>query len=464
MSSRNNNALRKQAPLTSKRLLLAFVTVYIVGICMKQLPAIGAAPLPSYLKSNGMILSIALIVFVGVRSRGSFLSERSAGKFIPFVLYAVITTAIMSLVLYAPLGTLYGETTISVALPSYLWLAMMILTMLALSYLFNQAGPAVLDFALEILTVFVIAIGLLQVMEVATGIPVYDALQSTGLFQNIFNGRISTIGTEPSSNGGIICMLVLPFVVSKVMKGSHWRFKLYAALLVILIFYVSSSQCYIAFLALVLGFSFVYWNRLIGHKGVVLLALIGALCCAGFLIISMSGSDVLESEPVQKLHYYLFEKASDQNNGSTVTRSSTLINDLCVFLQFPLFGCGEGIQGFFFNENVSSHMNVGTSVELTNLLAGKSGVVGPGCFITAILSSFGLVGMFLFLRALFKNLSEAKVCRGELGGYYEMSVMALFAAIPMGFVGISFAGSWSMYVIIAFACLRPCGHDSGVAK
>lgn len=432
--------------------LVAAVTVAIVLIFMKTLPIFASLSIPSALRNNGALVTMGLIVFVFIATRGRCTEQYAYRAYLPFVAYACLSTMLMSLVLFEPLGVLYGEDTISASLPSYAWLIAMALSLMAFDYLFNTIGPKGLDAVLEAFTVVVIVVGCIQALSVL-GLPLYGLINRAGLFQEIIKDRISTIGMEPSTNGGIICMLALPFVVSKIGLGASFRFRVYAALLVALIFFVSSSQCYIAFFALLVGCLFLYARPKVRRSSVVLACLVGVFICCAILVLMVSGGDLLKSEPVQKLNYYLFEKVSDKSNASTINRTSTLINDLIVFSHFPLFGCGDGIQGFFFNENVSNHAITSGSQELANLMAGKSGVVGPGCFITAILSSFGIVGFILFTRGLVRTLAEARRCRRGMAGYYEMTLLSLAAALPMGFIGISFNGSWQFYVILAIPFL-----------
>lgn len=446
-------ALRRDERVSSKRskgyIPALVIFMYCVGSVSKTLPFVQALPLPPALRTNGFVCAVVLLLYVALKSRMQFLEGQSVRRYLPFIAYAITVTAIMSLVLYEPLGTLFSENAISATIPSYLWLVMVLLAVGALGYLFERISPNMLNIAFEAFIVCAILLGGLQAMSVLTGSSLYNAFNAFGLFQDIFGGRISTIGSEPSANGIIIGMISLPYVISRLAHGAPRRFRLYFVVLLILVGFVSSSQCYYSILSLSVGCLIVLRPKRLKRSALVALSLICCIACISFIAISAFGIELTKNDIVQQAHYYIIEKLGDSSNQSTTYRLSTMVNDIFVFERYPVFGVGDGLQGFYFNENIAEHWNAGESIELENALAGKVGLVGSGSLITGLLSSFGAVGIALFARALFSSIRDARARRKAMGSYYEMFLLGLFAMLPAAVIGLTLHGGWSLYLILA---------------
>lgn len=446
-------ALRREGRVLQNRpkgyVAALVIYMYCMGSVSKPFPFVQTLPLPSALRTNGFVCAVALLLYVALKSRMRFLEGRGVRRYLPFIVYAMGITAIMSLVLYEPLGSLFGENTISATAPSYLWLVMILLVIGALGYLFEHTSSDMLNSAFEAFVVCVIILGVMQAITLVTGIPLYDAFNSFGLFQDIFGERISTIGSEPSANAIIIGMISLPYVISRLAHGAPKRFRFYFVILLVLVGFVSSSQCYYSVISLGIGYFVFFRPKRIKHTALAILSLICCIACIAFIVITAFGVHLMENEAVQQAYYYIFEKVGDSNSQSTTYRMSTTVNDIYVFERYPVFGVGDGLQGFYFNENIAEHWSTGGSIELENALAGKVGLVGSGCLMTGLLSSFGVVGFALFAYVLLSSIRDAHIRRKAMGPYYEMYLLALFAMLPATVIGLTLHGSWALYLILA---------------
>lgn len=431
------------------RIAALVVFMYCIGSVSKPLPFVQALPLPSALRTNGFVCAVALLLYATLASKMRFIEGRGVRRYLPFIVYAAGVTAIMSLVLYEPLGILFGENTISATAPSYLWLLMMPLVIGAFGYLFEHASSDMINNAFEAFVVCTIVLGGIQAISVVTGLPLYNSFNSFGFFQDIFGERISTIGSEPSTNAIIIGMISLPYVISQLVHGAPKRFRLYLVALLVLVGFVSSSQCYFSVLFLGVGCLIVFRPKRIKRTLIIALSLICCIACMAFIMFSASGMNLMENEAINQAQYYIFEKIKDSSNQSTAYRMSTLVNDFFVFERYPVFGVGDGLQGFYFNENIAEHWNVGGSIELESALAGKIGLVNSGSLMTGLLSSFGVVGFALFAHVLFSSIRDANIRRKAMGAYYEMFLLALFAMLPATVIGLTLHGSWALYLILA---------------
>lgn len=74
--------------------------------------------------------------------------------------------------------------------------------------------------------------------------------------------------------------------------------------------------------------------------------------------------------------YIVFGKLVDKENMSTAMRVSTIINDMRILSQHPITGVGNGMQGYWYSENVPDWCKL--SYEVENLLNGKAGIANGG--------------------------------------------------------------------------------------
>lgn len=99
----------------------------------------------------------------------------------------------------------------------------------------------------------------------------------------------------------------------------------------------------------------------------------------------------------ESLDYILLGKITDTENHSTMMRSSSIVNDMKIFFKYPITGVGDGLQGYWYNENLPIMYLASTEVQ--DLASGKNGIAdGGGAYFPLMLSAYGLIGVFfLFL-------------------------------------------------------------------
>ena len=56
------------------------------------------------------------------------------------------------------------------------------------------------------------------------------------------------------------------------------------------------------------------------------------------------------AEMFEQIEYLLFEKATDSDNGSTVSRTVPLLVNWGAFMEHPIFGVGNGLQGYYYEK------------------------------------------------------------------------------------------------------------------
>lgn len=225
------------------------------------------------------------------------------------------------------------------------------------------------------------------------------SLRGQSWLSNVERG-ITFFGTEPSS-ASLICFLTIPFVLLMILKRrgiSRIYYIVTLILFAVLFLSSNSSSAQISFLFVLLA-AFLLCVVRINPIFFKIVAFIIGLSMAIMYTIYFA-SDNINLEFTSGTQYVLLGKLFDTSNYSTITRSSTIINDMLIFKEFPLTGVGNGNQGFFFNENVPFWMNKSVEVEDLRLVIPNGG----GNFFPSFISAFGLIGIILLSRFLFKFL------------------------------------------------------------
>ncbi|MCR5308535.1 MAG: oligosaccharide repeat unit polymerase [Bacilli bacterium] len=217
-------------------------------------------------------------------------------------------------------------------------------------------------------------------------------LQSKNILQRIMLNykvpRISGYANEPGHNGILLLCLVFPYLFGELI-AAHFkkkRFFVYKLLLFIGCFIFAvlsfSSALYIAMAIEGVFFMIYIFSSEQVNKNIKIISLSTIL----FIIFSL-----FVINPVRNAIFSSIIKIFDTKDHSSMYHYSTSYNDLLVFFKHPIFGVGDGNQGYFYFENIVGTI-FGNSVESQNSLVGKNGLLDGGCFVFSSLSGFGIVG------------------------------------------------------------------------
>ena len=309
--------------------------------------------------------------------------------------YTVVHSLILALILYFPLGTLYGETTIRAVSGNIIFYFIVVLNIYYNYVMLTQyVKIAELLQIFDIQVLILLFVGYIQFLAIWIG----------GIFANIYNLMASIMnllpidklnrgvcffGTEPSS-ATILSYIVIPYLLARILTNTSGRIKyiLRLVLFVPLILSSTSSSLLITMGLLIIAFVCLATGR----KSVYRIVAFTAFICGAFIAISY-GLDSFSQTTYDKnsFAYLVLGKIVDRTNMSTMTRSSTIINDMKIFFEFPFLGVGNGIQGYFYNANMPDWVKV--SYEVKEWMSGTNGIInGGGSFFCTYLSSYGIVG------------------------------------------------------------------------
>ena len=408
-----------------------------------------------------LIIGLLLIVIVD-GGKIYFETGSIVRQGVKLVFELLIIGIITSIILFFPLGTLYGENSITASFSQNIYLVVTGITFYFNFRLFKCLSKKDIEKVLDFLCVFMTVLGIVQVLIILSFPAVgsfYDSVDIFGLLPNsnymTKMHRICLSSSEPSGIGHIVGVLLLPYVLGQIIDGERKyknRYCLWGILLVVISFFSFSSTVYASILIDLIVFIFL---KIKGKKGAIFLFVVFVLCLLGFFL----WDEVLVNTYFGKqMNYLLLEKTTDSSNLSTSYRYSTVINDCFCFLRYPFSGIGNGNQGFLYNETMSMPF-IGSEVRLNyqtaRAMSGSMGVVNGGPFTPAFISGYGLIGVFLLIRYLSFCNRKIRKFKEQLGCFCSMYYIGGIAFLLTAIVSGGIEGNF----LVLFVCSIPMMAD-----
>lgn len=234
------------------------------------------------------------------------------------------------------------------------------------------------------------------VNSIYDGINFLGILESTETMQRIRANygfiRIYGLASEPASNAIFIGCFVLPILIYKIFESKYQNRKkelaisilafAITALISILTFSTSVILVFlISLLYLVIKF---FKANSVSNKFKILFLITIFIILIIILIIPTIREKLIS----------MFAKVFDTSNYSTQHRYSTTWNDILIFVKFPLFGIGDGLQGYYYFENIIGTW-MANNTETQMALCGQMGLLNGGATIPSIISAYGIFGVIL---------------------------------------------------------------------
>lgn len=389
-----------------------FIYIFFLPFGNAFAPTFMPAVLKQYLFKNTslyfFVIGIILLLFL---NKGKMEYGSGIAKWMKYFAYTSAYSFIAALILFIPLGECNGEDTFRAVIGPIMNTALMVLAI----YYNYIALKDFVDFKelfkiFDIQIIILLIVGYLQFICSTTGAlsGVYSALANALnlLPLSNLNRGVTFFGTEPSS-ASLLCYVIIPYIFSRIIDEVGWhkvRYILAIALFMFLTLNSTSSSFLILFLLCWAAFIGIVLSKGTVYRGVLISAfVIGMVIAVGYGLDNMI--QVYTGTDKESIMYYVFGKIVDRTSQSTMMRSSSIINDMKIFFANPITGVGNGIQGYFFNDNCPNWAKA--SSEVQSWLSGKNGIMGGGgAYFPTLLSSFGLFSL-LVLVPLFKVYKTA---------------------------------------------------------
>lgn len=305
-----------------------------------------------------------------------------------------------------PLGPLNGENTIRACIGMIIFGIVVLLNISYNVYAFthlitwNQAEKIFRKSIYVLLFV-----GYLQLASIRVGGPfsaLYHALGTVFFLSEELDRGVQFFGSEASAVATLF-LFIIPYLIAKVLHSNFfdvWKNKdLLLLVLFVPLFITSNSSSVLMSMAMVVAVTICLFLR---YRGFYKVCLVCSLLAGMSVAVAYGLGDMKfqgKSVDQESLDYILLGKITDTENHSTMMRSSSIVNDMKIFFKFPITGVGDGLQGYWYNENLP--IIYLASSEVQDVVSGKNGIAdGGGAYFPLMLSAYGLIGvvlLFVFL-------------------------------------------------------------------
>lgn len=376
-------------------------------------------------KAPSFLVSIIGMVILLIRNKGViFLDEN--GLFQIFVKIVTALNAIsimMAIVLHKSLGILGGETTFDAIAGDIIYWMQVLCIVLFNIMLFRSVDIDVAESVIKKLIYILMAIGYLEMGMVLFGGPftvICNALCKVGAIYDpelmIRTGKIFLTYSEASYAELVLGALIWPYLCGSISGNEGDKNTIFLLLFTLPLAIINQSSSVLMALGI---YAIMLLLEFLKRREISKKRLAGfLLVVAGVALLAWYGRNQIGPLIVEKV----FEKPFDQNDYSTIQRSSVVRNCILTFIEYPIFGVGNGNQGYFYKGHLTA--NAYRSYEVQNTLKFQNGVPSAGSWFGGILSGYGIVGIALLSIYAVKANEIMKSLKGTKWYYiYHMTFL-----------------------------------------
>ena len=408
--------------------------------------------------SNNLIIHLVglLLLIIQLVFNKKITIDKNILLLLYFVIYLNFSTLIVSLVLNNTLGTLHGESVFSATSGLIVLYLHVFLIFFYNQHCFKIITIKELEKLINIIIIYTLIIGYFQILIIT--IPAtskaYDFINLFGFYRDsdfiLAISRISLNTLEPAATAQVLSILIIPYLMGKYLYTLKAKALIIILLFMPIAFFTKSSTVYTLIITNILVFLYFLIKKKSSAKEKTLTIL--------FLLITIGlTSTSLQQESSNEIKYLTLEKASDTTNASSLYRTSTVINDIEVFKKYPIFGIGNGNQGFYYSENITDP-SFFISEEVSRASAGEFGIVNGGPFIPAFISGYGIVGSLLFIFLIKKLINRMKKIKANISYFYEMYFIGSIAFLVSATLSNDIIGNYLAIFVLSIPFLIKENH------
>lgn len=363
------------------------------------------------------------------------------------IIYLNLSSVFMAGVMFSIYGEHNGKSPFLAIIPMMLFYSQYLLMFLYNIRIFQILNYQSIVDCIKKSCWALLALAYFQVLAMVGGLmPIYL------VFAKIIGGlspvlpKLCLTGLEGAAAGSLLGVFVFPFLFARIMHGDN-KASRELLLWMIPLYFTHSSTAYILFMVDFLMFVFyMLKNGLSGGKVFKQMFGLGMLAIIGYSTLSFTG--IIDTDIIKDINYLLFEKATDADNGSTLSRSIPFYLNWGAFTEMPILGVGNGLQGYFFNKYFPMEAlyipgsDVGVFFERA-----QSTITNGGCFWPGYLSGYGIMGIIVLFIVIMKLNKTRKLRRKNLGLFNEMYLMGSICFIPLGMQGEVYCLYFAWFVI-----------------
>ncbi|WP_105256369.1 O-antigen ligase family protein [Streptococcus suis] len=272
--------------------------------------------------------------------------------------------------------------------------------------------------------------------------------------------KLPLTSKEGAGAGVIFGAFVLPYLLALYNKYTHKRYIIELLLWVPVLIMMNSTSAYFMVIAALIVFIFIDYQTNQRHSFVI--AFVGFLVLMITVLSLVGGANILYRILPNDISYLILEKTTDLTNGSTVSRLVPIVTNWNIFLNFPLLGVGNGLQGYFYTTFFPEWaINVTGSDVMTFYTIAQSTIVNGGLFFPSLLSGYGIVGFIIFIglvKRIINKINSQDISDDFFIVFYKIAV---FAIIIGGFQ-VDFVGDYVTWFVLSvpFFYRKRIGNES----
>lgn len=345
-------------------------------------------------------------------------------------------------------GDYAGESAFSGIIGMQIYYFQFVLIVLYNRRVFNILSEDEIWWVLSWSNAFLLILGYFQMAALLLGGTFRSAITSIDVFHILWPDdnmwKLSLTGKEGAEAGTILGIIVLPYLLSCIAMGkSKFQSILQLILWIPVLAMMQSTSAYLMAISATVGFLLFVFSSDKKKQAVILLFII---FCGS--IIALFGDSLINRLP-SDTRYLIFAKAMDMNNGSTISRTVPLVTNWKAFLEHPLFGVGNGLQGYYFTKNIPQWMlNVPGSDIGTFYQTAKGQIINGGVFFPSYLSGYGIIGVCILIYLLSRIKCIMKDMKVTSKKFYALFSIAVLPIIVCGFQG-DFSGNYLIWFVIS---------------
>lgn len=419
-------------------------------------------------KNFDFVLHVIGVMLILLRNKGKVYlgrdqESRLFKSFALLVLYLNVSSFFMATVMQYTYGSIGSDTAFDAFISMAVYYSQYVFMFFYNKEVFCILSKKELEDVLKYEMWFLLVLGYIQIIAYNFGGIVgllYDRLDLFDVFADAKSlGKLTLTRAEGAASGGVIGILVLPYLLSGIINNEkHFSEIVQILLWLPVIFFTKSSTAYLLITLVLVGFVLICIQKTkvaIPRKTVYTLLVVCLTLCV-CLLFGEVFTGLVPDFIGDEIQYLLTEKMTDMSNGSTVSRTVPFVTNFGAFKEYPILGVGNGCQGYFYIKYFPSWAkNVSSSDVMVFYRGAQERIVNGALFFPSILSGYGIVGTLLIAVYVIKSHKVFKSKADSLGRFKYFYLLSLLPIILYGFQG-EFAGEYFIFFLLSIPYMRVC--------
>lgn len=407
------------------------------------------------------ILGVVLYLFNNNGKIHYFKQDKSIDLlkyFIGIVLFFNVSSLIMSIFIQARFGSIGGETAFEATFIMGVYFVQFACIMLYNKHVFSLLSKEEILKVLYVLSNCLLILGYMQILVLeleGVARTVYLKIDILKIITpaNPNMPKLWLTETEGAHAGQVIAVFIFPLLLSKFcIRKATLTDGLVLFLWFPIVYYTHSAMAWILIVSAIGVYGFIYISTIQNQGILVTIFIYFFIIIIGMVFMTIILS-FLPPDISDEIRYLLFEKAFSKKDGSTATRVAQFYINWGAFSEYPIFGVGNGNQGYFYKAYFPKWaLNVpGTDAGIAFNRA-QNQIANGSSFSLSLMSGYGIVGLFLFMIFIARTIKYTRRYQKEMGQFYYL-MMISWCTIFIASFQSPFVGDYLIWFLLSLPLL-----------